>query len=249
MPSKPPANAMLDAGAKRVVPLNVSGAWHSVLMEPAVEPLRAVVEASAFALPAFDVISNVDGRPYRDVGTIKANLIRSVVDEVRWHDTAERILTYQPDLVVEFGASGVLSALMKRLPSAPPTIVVSDYMPASSDCAARSKAPRKQTYEPVAGRRRWSPEEVVESVARSRSSSLKQGADVALIGRDLDALAESAAALRERASRSGRRTLRRRRCGPSDGRADRRRRAGTLRADRLRGGRCRSIGRCAPAAP
>jgi [acyl-carrier-protein] S-malonyltransferase len=120
-------NAMLAAGAKRVVPLNVSGAWHSVLMEPAVEPLRAVVEASAFVLPAFDVISNVDGRPYRDVATIKANLIRSVVDEVRWHDTAERILTYQPDLVVEFGASGVLSALMKRLPSAPPTIVVSDY--------------------------------------------------------------------------------------------------------------------------
>jgi [acyl-carrier-protein] S-malonyltransferase len=119
--------SMLAAGAKRVVPLNVSGAWHSILMEPAVEPLRAVVESSTFALPAFDVISNVDGRPYRDVETIKANLIRSVVDEVRWHDTAERILTYRPDLVVEFGASGVLSALMKRLPSAPPAIVVSDY--------------------------------------------------------------------------------------------------------------------------
>ena len=38
--------------------------------------------------PQFDVISNVDGRPYRDVATIKANLIRSVVDEVRWHDAA-----------------------------------------------------------------------------------------------------------------------------------------------------------------
>jgi [acyl-carrier-protein] S-malonyltransferase len=119
--------AMLAAGAKRVVPLNVSGAWHSMLMEPAVAPLRAVVEASHFALPAFDVISNVDGRPYRDVETIKANLIRSVVDEVRWHDTAERILRYAPDLVVEFGASAVLSALMKRLPSSPPTMAVSDW--------------------------------------------------------------------------------------------------------------------------
>jgi [acyl-carrier-protein] S-malonyltransferase len=119
--------AMLAAGAKRVVPLNVSGAWHSILMEPAVAPLRAVVEKSAFALPAFDVISNVDGRPYRDVETIKANLIRSVVDEVRWHDTAERILTYRPQMVVEFGASGVLSALIKRLPAAPPAMVVSDY--------------------------------------------------------------------------------------------------------------------------
>ncbi|HEX3671368.1 MAG TPA: ACP S-malonyltransferase, partial [Candidatus Cybelea sp.] len=107
--------AMLDAGAKRVVPLNVSGAWHSALMEPAVARVRHAVEASRFSLPAIDVVSNVDGQPYRDVEAIKANLIRSVVDEVRWHDTAERILTYDPDLIVEFGASGVLSALFKRM--------------------------------------------------------------------------------------------------------------------------------------
>ncbi len=118
--------AMLDAGAKRVVPLNVSGAWHSELMEPAVEPLRAAVDAASFATPVLDVISNVDGRPYRDVETIKANLIRSVVDEVRWHDTAERILTYTPELIAEFGASAVLSALFKRMPSAPPALAVND---------------------------------------------------------------------------------------------------------------------------
>ena len=119
--------AMLDAGAKRVVPLNVSGAWHSELMEPALARLRIAVEASHFTMPQIDVISNVDGRPYRDIETIKRNLIRSAVDEVRWHDTAERILQYKLDLVVEFGASGVLSALIKRMKSAPPAIVVSDY--------------------------------------------------------------------------------------------------------------------------
>jgi len=118
--------AMLDAGAKRIVPLNVSGAWHSELMEPAVGPLAAVVESSHFAIPAFHVISNVDGRPYRDVETIKSNLIRSVVDEVRWHDTAVRLLTYRPELIVEFGASGVLSALFRRMDGAPPAMVVSD---------------------------------------------------------------------------------------------------------------------------
>jgi len=119
--------AMLDAGAKRVVPLNVSGAWHSVLMEPAVARVRDAVEASHFSLPSIDVVSNVDGRPYRDVETIKANLIRSVVDEVRWHDTAERILAYGPEMVVEFGASGVLSALMKRMHGAPPAMTISDF--------------------------------------------------------------------------------------------------------------------------
>src|SRR5690348_737694 len=84
--------AMLAAGAKRVVPLNVSGAWHSELMAPALERLSAAVDAAHFNLPTFDVIANVDGRPYRDIDTIKRNLIRSVVDEVRWHDTAEAML-------------------------------------------------------------------------------------------------------------------------------------------------------------
>ncbi len=119
--------AMLAAGAKRVVPLNVSGAWHSPLMESAVERLAAAVEAARFRLPRFDVISNVDGRPYRDIATIKENLIRSVVDEVRWHDTAERLLSYRLDAIAEFGASGVLSALMKRMAGAPPATVLSDY--------------------------------------------------------------------------------------------------------------------------
>ena len=119
--------AMLEAGAKRVVPLNVSGAWHSELMEPAVARLRAAVEAASFAMPAFDVISNVDGRPYRDVETIKVNLIRSVVDEVRWHDTAERLVGYDPEMIVEFGASGVLSALMRRMSGTAPTVLVSDF--------------------------------------------------------------------------------------------------------------------------
>ncbi len=112
--------AMIAAGAKRVVPLNVSGAWHSELMAPAVERLSAAVEASHFSLPTFDVIANVDGRPYRDVATIQSNLIRSVVDEVRWHDTAETMLTYELDAIVEFGASGVLSALFRRMAASSP---------------------------------------------------------------------------------------------------------------------------------
>jgi [acyl-carrier-protein] S-malonyltransferase len=117
---------MLAAGAKRVVPLNVSGAWHSVLMEPAVERLASAVEKSHFGLPRFDVISNVDGKPYRDIATIKANLVRSIVEEVRWHDTALRLLTYRLERVVEFGASNVLGALMRRMPGAVTVNVVSD---------------------------------------------------------------------------------------------------------------------------
>ena len=118
--------AMMAEGAKRVVPLNVSGAWHSALMQPAIERFAKAVDSAKFAMPKFDVISNVDAQPYRDVETIKKNLVASISNEVRWHETAERILQYNVDLVAEFGASGVLGPLMKRMPNSPDVKVVSD---------------------------------------------------------------------------------------------------------------------------
>jgi [acyl-carrier-protein] S-malonyltransferase len=120
-------DALLAAGAKRVVPLNVSGAWHSALMEPALEHFAHVVEAAPFNMPRFDVISNVDAQPYRDIATIKKNLVLSVTNEVRWHETAERLVSYGLDLIVECGASPVLMPLMRRLPNAPEVVTVSDY--------------------------------------------------------------------------------------------------------------------------
>jgi [acyl-carrier-protein] S-malonyltransferase len=119
--------AMLEAGAKRVVPLNVSGAWHSALMKPAVERFAAAVAAATFVLPAFDVVSNVDARPYRDVATIRHNLVASITQEVRWHEVAQRLISYELDLVVEFGASPVLGPLMKRMSGAPDAISVGDF--------------------------------------------------------------------------------------------------------------------------
>ncbi len=111
--------ALTAAGAKRVVPLNVSGAWHSALMEPALEHFAHVVQAAPFTLPRFDVISNVDAQPYRDVETIKKNLVLSVTNEVRWHETALRVVSYGLDLVIEFGPSPVLGPLIKRFPALP----------------------------------------------------------------------------------------------------------------------------------
>ncbi len=120
-------DAMLAAGAKRVVPLNVSGAWHSALMDPAIERFANAVNAAYFSMPRFDVISNVDAKPYRDIETIKKNLVLSISNEVRWHDTAVAIAGYGVELVVEFGASGVLAPLMRRMENAPKASIVSDY--------------------------------------------------------------------------------------------------------------------------
>ncbi|MDQ6930876.1 MAG: ACP S-malonyltransferase [Candidatus Eremiobacteraeota bacterium] len=119
-------DAMAEAGAKRIVPLNVSGAWHSALMEPAIEKFSQSVNAAAFALPKFAVISNVDAQKYTSVEQIKHNLVRSITDEVRWHDTALELLRERLDIVVEFGANPVLGPLMRRLPDAPDVANVSD---------------------------------------------------------------------------------------------------------------------------
>ncbi len=119
--------AALAAGAKRVVPLNVAGAWHSVLMHPAAEEFAPHVAAATVLPPKFTVVSNVDARPYTaDVERIKTNLIRSVTDEVLWHDTALALVALGLDLVVEFGASAVLAPMFKRIEGAPKAIAVSD---------------------------------------------------------------------------------------------------------------------------
>ena len=116
----------LEAGAKRVVALNVSGAWHSALMVPAQERFAPLVREAPIRLPRFTVISNVDAQPYRDVETIRTNLIRSVTDEVLWHATAERLIAEGIDLIVEFGGSAVLAPLTKRLANAPQALHVGD---------------------------------------------------------------------------------------------------------------------------
>jgi [acyl-carrier-protein] S-malonyltransferase len=117
----------MAAGAKRVVPLNVSGAWHSVLMEPARAEFAPHVAAATVLPPRFTVISNVDATPYDgDVEKIKTNLVRSVTDEVLWHDTAVALVAQGVDLVVEFGASAVLAPMFKRIDGAPKAITVSD---------------------------------------------------------------------------------------------------------------------------
>lgn len=116
----------MAAGAKRIIALNVSGAWHSELMAPARAEFAAHVERAEFALPAFPVISNVDAQPYREIAQIRHNLVRSVTDEVRWHDTALALIAVGVDLIVEFGASPVLAPMMKRVPGAPKALHVGD---------------------------------------------------------------------------------------------------------------------------
>jgi [acyl-carrier-protein] S-malonyltransferase len=116
----------LEAGAKRIIPLNVAGAWHSALMNPARHEFEPQVHAAPVMPPRFAVISNVDADRYTNVEQIKTNLIRSVTDEVLWHDTAVAVAAMKLDLIVEFGASPVLAPMMKRIEGAPKAMTVAD---------------------------------------------------------------------------------------------------------------------------
>ena len=118
----------LAAGAVRVVALNVSGAWHSELMEPARTSFAPAVAGAEIALPQFTVISNVDALPYVDTATIRANLVRSITDEVLWHQTMLRMFEERLDLIVEFGAQAVLAPMTKRIPGAPAVMHVGDSL-------------------------------------------------------------------------------------------------------------------------
>ena len=116
----------LEAGAKRVIRLNVSGAWHSALMEPAREEFAKHIADAPIIMPRFTVVSNVDAQPYTSVEQIKTNLIRSVTDEVRWHEAAIAMIAAGIELIVEFGASPVLAPMMKRVAGAPKAMHVGD---------------------------------------------------------------------------------------------------------------------------
>jgi len=104
------------AGAKRVVLLNVSGAWHSALMEPAVERFSSAIESASIQMPAFTVISNVDVAAYESIEHIRRCLIASLVSRVRWHETAVALAARTPDYIVECGATAVLAPMLRRLP-------------------------------------------------------------------------------------------------------------------------------------
>jgi malonyl CoA-acyl carrier protein transacylase len=95
-------------------------------MEPARAEFAKHIHNAPVMLPGFTVISNVDAQPYTSIEQIKTNLIRSVTDEVRWHEAAIAMIAAGIDIIVEFGASPVLAPMMKRVEGAPKAIHVGD---------------------------------------------------------------------------------------------------------------------------
>ena len=105
------------AGDRRIraVRLNVAGAFHSPLMEPAVEPLAAAIDEVAFAPPRFPIASNVTGALETDPQELRTLAKRHVVSAVRWEACAQALETLGADTFVEAGPGEVLTKLAKRV--------------------------------------------------------------------------------------------------------------------------------------
>ena len=110
------ASELLRArGAKRIVPLAVSGAFHSPLMETAVATLRGVLQLTDVSDPGLPVVQNVTADYVRSADEVKANLAAQVAGPVRWVETIERLVGDGVTTFVECGPGSVLSGLIKRI--------------------------------------------------------------------------------------------------------------------------------------
>jgi [acyl-carrier-protein] S-malonyltransferase len=114
-------SAASEAGAKRVVPLNVSGAFHSPLMAPAQEGLYAFLEGVEMKDPAFPVVSNVTARPVGRAGEARDLLVRQLTSPVRWAASVAAMLEEGVSEFLELGPGNVLSGLNRRNARGVPT--------------------------------------------------------------------------------------------------------------------------------
>ncbi len=106
-----------EAGAKRVLPLAVGGAFHSPLMEPAREELAAAIENTNFQTPLCPIYQNVNAEAATDVATIKANLIAQLTAPVRWTQSVRNMVAAGATEFVECGPGKVLQGLVKKIAS------------------------------------------------------------------------------------------------------------------------------------
>lgn len=106
---------MKAAGAKRALPLQVGGAFHSPLMEPAREELAAAIEATRFDKPVCPVYQNVNALPSAEVDTIKKNLIAQLTAPVRWTQSVQHMVKDGATTFIECGPGKVLQGLVKKI--------------------------------------------------------------------------------------------------------------------------------------
>jgi [acyl-carrier-protein] S-malonyltransferase len=106
--------AAKELGARRVVPLNVGGAFHSPLMAPAVEVFEPHLAAAPLRDPAIPVVANATAEPVTSAEELRRLLARQLTGRVRWTESVRRMAGLGVDTFIEVGPGTVLSGLIRR---------------------------------------------------------------------------------------------------------------------------------------
>lgn len=104
-----------EAGAKRVVELQVNGAFHSPLMKPAAEELEAVLKSVSLSAPRVPVVTNVSAEAVTDAEGLRQQLILQMTHPVRWTESIQHVAGTGIALAAEVGPGGVLKGLVRRI--------------------------------------------------------------------------------------------------------------------------------------
>ena len=107
--------AATEAGASRVVPLTVSGAFHTPLMQSAADGMRAVLQGVAFNAPGVPVVSNVTAQPLTDGSAFAGELTSQITSPVLWAASVGTMAAAGVTEVIEFGPGKVLTGLIRRI--------------------------------------------------------------------------------------------------------------------------------------
>lgn len=115
-----------EAGAKRVLPLEVSGPFHSSLMKPASAKLQMVLDEIEIKKARIPVIANVSASEMNEPNDIKEKLIQQLYSPVQWEDSVKKMIELGVDTFVEIGPGKVLSGLVKKIDRGVKTYSISD---------------------------------------------------------------------------------------------------------------------------
>jgi [acyl-carrier-protein] S-malonyltransferase len=114
------------AGASRAIPLQVSGAFHSPLMQPAVEGMSKYLDATNFKNPSIPVIGNTTAAPMTTTAAVKMELRNQLTSPVQWQRTIEYMVGKGVSTFIEIGPGKVLTGLIRRINKEAKTINIGD---------------------------------------------------------------------------------------------------------------------------
>jgi len=107
---------LTEAGARRVIELQVAGAFHSPMMEAAAVAFAELLRAADFSNARIPVLQNTDPEPATDADVIRERLIGQITRPVRWTETMQRLAADGPVTLIEAGPGSVLTGLARRMP-------------------------------------------------------------------------------------------------------------------------------------